>query len=606
MDTKSGETEQFTDDAADIFDFAVTENGATIVYQTDAARDDILAEEWELTRKGILVDDTARIIPPITASRPVFGRLTMERYWGRSAEPTRGHVLSNRPPSYRTISTIDRRVRVATGQDVELLTKGPPDWLASAPQANSSVEAWAPLVSPGAERAAVVLNKKDDSPLGMKSQALAVISRGDASDPLECTDPRCKAEWVFLVRWSDDSPSIYFITHKTVSIAASLHAWNVDTGAVTTLLESEGLIGANETKGHIPAPCPFIDGHLICTQADGENPPRLMAISLTDHAANVFHDPNAALRRRFTLNTEVISWPDKYGRKLTGVLVYPRNFQAGRRYPLVLTSYVCDGFLDGGLADTGPEYPLAEHGIMALCMPSGATPEFLAEQYPGSGGQAPMMSFQAQFEGAVDSLVERGLVDPKRVGLTGFSYSGRGANYTLTHSDKFAAAALPHLYVAEPGAEKMNRPGSEQRTSYYRTYGLDDDEAKRRAFYEDMAVSLRADRVTVPILLQAKEHEFVLNDLDAFAALEEHGRPIEAYIFPHETHLLYQPIHRFWNFSRQLDWFRFWLKGEEDPDPAKADQYARWRKMRAQRCAWDEPAEKKPVYCDSNSAIASQ
>jgi hypothetical protein len=24
----------------------------------------------------------------------------------------------------------------------------------------------------------------------------------------------------------------------------------------------------------------------------------------------------------------------------------------------------------------------------------------------------------------------------------------------------------------------------------------------------------------------------------------------------------------------------FWLKGEEDPDPAKADQYARWRELR--------------------------
>jgi len=28
-----------------------------------------------------------------------------------------------------------------------------------------------------------------------------------------------------------------------------------------------------------------------------------------------------------------------------------------------------------------------------------------------------------------------------------------------------------------------------------------------------------------------------------------------------------------------VDWFRFWLKGEEDPDPGKASQYARWRSM---------------------------
>jgi hypothetical protein len=29
-----------------------------------------------------------------------------------------------------------------------------------------------------------------------------------------------------------------------------------------------------------------------------------------------------------------------------------------------------------------------------------------------------------------------------------------------------------------------------------------------------------------------------------------------------------------------VDWFRFWLKGEEDPDPAKAEQYKRWRGLR--------------------------
>jgi len=29
-----------------------------------------------------------------------------------------------------------------------------------------------------------------------------------------------------------------------------------------------------------------------------------------------------------------------------------------------------------------------------------------------------------------------------------------------------------------------------------------------------------------------------------------------------------------------VDWYCFWLKGEEDRDPAKAQQYARWRELR--------------------------
>ena len=32
-----------------------------------------------------------------------------------------------------------------------------------------------------------------------------------------------------------------------------------------------------------------------------------------------------------------------------------------------------------------------------------------------------------------------------------------------------------------------------------------------------------------------------------------------------------------------VDWFCFWIKGEEDPDPAKAEQYKRWRELRSLR-----------------------
>jgi hypothetical protein len=29
-----------------------------------------------------------------------------------------------------------------------------------------------------------------------------------------------------------------------------------------------------------------------------------------------------------------------------------------------------------------------------------------------------------------------------------------------------------------------------------------------------------------------------------------------------------------------VDWMVFWLKNEEDPDPTKAEQYARWHELR--------------------------
>ena len=38
--------------------------------------------------------------------------------------------------------------------------------------------------------------------------------------------------------------------------------------------------------------------------------------------------------------------------------------------------------------------------------------------------------------------------------------------------------------------------------------------------------------------------------------------------------------HQLLNFERQMDWFRFWLRGEEDPTASKQAQYRRWRQLR--------------------------
>jgi hypothetical protein len=44
-----------------------------------------------------------------------------------------------------------------------------------------------------------------------------------------------------------------------------------------------------------------------------------------------------------------------------------------------------------------------------------------------------------------------------------------------------------------------------------------------------------------------------------------------------------------------VDWFDFWLNRYEDPDPAKTEQYKRWRELRKLQEAQDaERATKAP------------
>jgi len=50
-----------------------------------------------------------------------------------------------------------------------------------------------------------------------------------------------------------------------------------------------------------------------------------------------------------------------------------------------------------------------------------------------------------------------------------------------------------------------------------------------------------------------------------------------------DEHVLTNPAVRVASQGGTVDWFRFWLQNYEDPDPAKADQYKRWRELRNTR-----------------------
>jgi hypothetical protein len=97
--------------------------------------------------------------------------------------------------------------------------------------------------------------------------------------------------------------------------------------------------------------------------------------------------------------------------------------------------------------------------------------------------------------------------------------------------------------------------------------------------WNEMSVANKAATINTPILIQDDDTEY-WNALPLWSALRQEGKAVEMYVFPREVHQLMQPVHQLVNFERQIEWFRFWLKGEEDAAPSKQAQYERWRKLR--------------------------
>jgi dipeptidyl aminopeptidase/acylaminoacyl peptidase len=110
-------------------------------------------------------------------------------------------------------------------------------------------------------------------------------------------------------------------------------------------------------------------------------------------------------------------------------------------------------------------------------------------------------------------------------------------------------------------------------------------EADSRKNWERLAASLNADRIETPLLMNSADSEF-LGNMALYTSLEQLHKPVELYIHVNELHVKNQPKHRYEIYERNVDWFRFWLEGQEDPSPGKRSQYSRWERLRE---IWTKP-----------------
>ena len=183
------------------------------------------------------------------------------------------------------------------------------------------------------------------------------------------------------------------------------------------------------------------------------------------------------------------------------------------------------------------------------------------------------------YEGAISELDHRGLIDPDRVGISGFSRTVWFVGYTLTHSGRnFAAAMLTDgidggyfSYLAFGEREyEVDNGGSQP-------FG-----AEGLALWVKEAPTFNLEKVHTPLrLVSLNTNESVLLSWEWYQGLRLQGKPVDFTIIPRATHLLERPRDREASIEGTVDWFRFWLQGFEDRTPRKVDQYERWRHLRA-------------------------
>ncbi|MGA3216068.1 MAG: S9 family peptidase [Acidimicrobiales bacterium] len=239
------------------------------------------------------------------------------------------------------------------------------------------------------------------------------------------------------------------------------------------------------------------------------------------------------------------------GRRIESFLLYPQGHAKTRPAPTVLDIHGGPHGWHPQVAMLGLYQALAAAGyVVVLPNPRGSQgygEEFSAGCVGDWGGAdfADLMS-------VLDGLVEDGVADPKRLYVTGYSYGGFMASWTVGHTDRFAAACVaapitdltsmwgttdvPNVLMGELGGLPWERP----------------------EVYAERSPMSYVSKVTTPVQLLHWEGDLrcpITQTEQFFQALRKLGREVVLVRYPGGFHILQAPSQMVDYVSRHLDWF---------------------------------------------------
>lgn len=306
--------------------------------------------------------------------------------------------------------------------------------------------------------------------------------------------------------------------------------------------------------------------------------PRIFAIAPGGGQKSLLMDLNPQFRDLAFARVEELDWRRTSRRQeVKAGLYWPLDYVAGKRYPLIIQTHgwSSDRFwVDGPWTTAFAAQALAGKGFFVLQLPDPDDPH-LAE----TPEEAPAAI--ALYDGAIDLLDGKRLIDVDHIGIIGFSRTYWYVTYALIHSKyHFAAAAVAdgvdYSYF-QYMVLSTNNPvyaGSFDLTNGAPPFG----NGLRK--WLKVSPAFLMDKIDTPTRVQALYPASLLFDWHWFSGLTRLGKPVEMIYIPEGAHILQKPWDRMISQQGDVDWFCFWLKGEEDPDPAKAEQYKRWHNLR--------------------------
>jgi dipeptidyl aminopeptidase/acylaminoacyl peptidase len=290
-----------------------------------------------------------------------------------------------------------------------------------------------------------------------------------------------------------------------------------------------------------------------------EAPPNVFAASADLKEPKQVTDTNPFAKNFAWGKAQLIEYKNTKGDRLQGALFYPANYEAGKKYPLIVHIYERESQFLHRYFPVSERSPYSEaiwtsRGYFVLM------PDIVFRP------RNPGLSVLECVTAATRKVIDTGMIDAKRVGLVGHSWGGYGTSFVLTQTDLFTAgvaggpltnlsssygeiywnSGAPETGHAEVGQERMEVPVYEDPASYLRN-----------------SATFHVQNMKGALLLAVGDKDGASDwhqDIEMYNLARRAGKQCIMLVYPGENHSLAVKANQMDYQRRILDWFDHYLK----------------------------------------------
>ncbi len=306
---------------------------------------------------------------------------------------------------------------------------------------------------------------------------------------------------------------------------------------------------------------------IVVMQEDEKNTPNLFAYQLNTIKQN--SSPIAVINEQQKqynwLKSELVSWKAYTGKKAEGVLYYPENFDAKKKYPMIVYFYernnqTLHNYLAPAPTPSRLNIPFFVSRGYIVFVPD----IWYQKGYPGQGAYDYILS-------GTRAMIQKGFVDSTKVGLQGQSWGGYQIAYLITKTNLYAAAwaGAPVVNMTSAYGGIRWGPGVVRQFQYEKQQSrIGASLWERPDLYIKNSPLFSLPKVTTPLVIMNNDADDAVpwyQGIEYFTAMRRLNKKIWLLVYNNEAHNLVERKNRKDIQIREQQFFDHYLKGEPMP-----------------------------------------